>query len=161
MPSRGYKSVEVCQAYLLLSLWTLGPEKTFEQDRTWLMLGMAIRMATDLNLHRKSIVSGLDTREGKERDLEIINRERCWLHCFVLDRSISAQMGKPYTLREDYIIRNASDWHQQRFSLATDRALAAYVVLQQIMSRAIDSIYSSTTTVSGLREDCDCELLHE
>jgi hypothetical protein len=27
------------------------------------------------------------------------------------------------------------------------------------MSRAIDSIYSSTTTVSGLREDCDCELL--
>lgn len=43
VPSRGYKSVEVCQAYLLLSVWTLGPEKTFEQDRTWLMLGMAIR----------------------------------------------------------------------------------------------------------------------
>jgi hypothetical protein len=31
--------VEVVQAYLLLSLWTLGPEKTFEQDRTWMMLG--------------------------------------------------------------------------------------------------------------------------
>jgi hypothetical protein len=43
VPSRGYKSVEVVQAYLLLSMWTLGPEKTFEQDRTWLMLGMAIR----------------------------------------------------------------------------------------------------------------------
>lgn len=28
VPSRGYKSVEVVQAYLLLSLWTLGPEKT-------------------------------------------------------------------------------------------------------------------------------------
>jgi hypothetical protein len=28
VPSRGYKSVEVCQAYLLLSVWTLGPEKT-------------------------------------------------------------------------------------------------------------------------------------
>lgn len=39
VPSRGYKSVEVVQAYLLLSLWTLGPEKTFEQDRTWMMLG--------------------------------------------------------------------------------------------------------------------------
>jgi len=63
--------VEVCQAYLLLSMWTLGPEKTFEQDRTWLMLGMAIRMATDLNLHRKSVMSGLDTREGRERDLEV------------------------------------------------------------------------------------------
>lgn len=43
VPARGYKSVEVCQAYLLLSVWTLGPEKTFEQDRTWLMLGMSIR----------------------------------------------------------------------------------------------------------------------
>lgn len=63
--------MEVCQAYLLLSMWTLGPEKTFEQDRTWLMLGMAIRMATDLNLHRKSIMSGLDTKEGRERDLEV------------------------------------------------------------------------------------------
>jgi len=67
-------------------------------------------------------------------------------------------MGKPYTLREDYIIRNACEasWHLQRFSLPTDRALAAYAVLQQIMSRAIDSIYSSTQTVSGLRNDCDC-----
>jgi hypothetical protein len=145
----------------------------FEQDRTWLMLGMAIRMATDLNLHRKSMVSGLDTEEGRARDLEvghrqtqserytdgkIINRERTWLLCFILDRSISAQMGKPYTLREDYIIRNACEasWHLQRFSLPTDRALAAYAVLQQIMSRAIDSIYSSTQTVSGLRNDCDC-----
>lgn len=161
VPSRGYKSVEVCQAYLLLAMWTLGPEKTFEQDRTWLMLGMAIRMATDLNLHRKSVASGLDTREGRERDLEIINRERCWLMCFVLDRSVSAQMGKPYTLREDYIIRHANEdsWHKQRFSLLSDAGLAAYVVLQQIMSRAIDSIYSSTTTVSGLREDCDYMLI--
>ena len=67
-------------------------------------------------------------------------------------------MGKPYTLREDYIIRNACEasWHLQRFSLPTDRALAAYAVLQQIMSRAIDSIYSSTQTISGLRNDCDC-----
>ena len=35
------------------------------------MLGMAIRMATDLNLHRKSMVSGLDTEEGRARDLEV------------------------------------------------------------------------------------------
>ena len=68
-------------------------------------------------------------------------------------------MGKPYTLREDFIVRNACEasWHQQRFSLPSDRPLSAYVVLQQIMSRAIDSIYSSTTTVSGLRQDCDCK----
>jgi hypothetical protein len=38
------------------------------------MLGMAIRMATDLNLHRKSMVSGLDTEEGRARDLEVSAR---------------------------------------------------------------------------------------
>jgi hypothetical protein len=119
-----------------------------------------LSMATDLNLHRKSQMSNFDTDEGRARDLEILNRERCWLHCFILDRSLSAQMGKPYSLREDYIIRNACEasWPEQRFTLPSDKALAAYVVLQQIMSRAIDSIYSSTTTVSGLRQDCDCEL---
>ena len=45
--------------------------RRFEQDRTWMMLGMAIRMATDLNLHRKSMASGLDTEEGRARDLEV------------------------------------------------------------------------------------------
>lgn len=35
------------------------------------MLGMAIRMATDLNLHRKSVMSGMDTDEGRARDLEV------------------------------------------------------------------------------------------
>jgi hypothetical protein len=100
---------------------------------------------------------------GVELNVQIINRERCWLHCFILDRSISAQMGKPYTIKEDYIIRKAaeSSWHQQKFSLPSDHAMAAYSVLQQIMSRAIDSIYSSTGTVSGLRQDADCEYTTE
>lgn len=67
-------------------MWTLGPEKTFEQDRTWLMLGMAIRMATDLNLHRKSQMAGIDTREGRERDLEV--------------RKISAELTLDYQPRK-------------------------------------------------------------
>jgi hypothetical protein len=115
-------------------------------------------MATDLNLHRKSVTSSIDTEEGHIRDREILNRERCWLHCFVLDRSLSVQMGKPYSIREDYIIRNSCEasWLNQRFSLPSDTALAAFVNLQQIMSRAIDHIYSSTSTASGLRPDCDC-----
>lgn len=40
-----------------------------------MMLGMAIRMATDLNLHRKSMASGLDTEEGRARDLEVRHTE--------------------------------------------------------------------------------------
>lgn len=40
---------------------------------------MGIRVATDLNLHRKSQLSGKDSEEAKARDREIINRERTWL----------------------------------------------------------------------------------
>lgn len=43
MPAQGYKSVEIVQAYLLNTLWGCGPVERYEQDRTWMLLGMAIR----------------------------------------------------------------------------------------------------------------------
>jgi hypothetical protein len=42
-PARGYKSIEIVQAYLLIVAWTLGPEERWEQDLSYLLLGMAIR----------------------------------------------------------------------------------------------------------------------
>jgi hypothetical protein len=53
------------------------------------MLGMAIRMATDLNLHRKSMVSGLDTEEGRARDLEVSLRVE--LYMMLITRSSIAR----------------------------------------------------------------------
>lgn len=61
------------------------------------------RMATDLNLHRKTAVTSQDTPEGRARDKEVHNRERTWLLCFALDRSTSAQMGKPHSIREEWV----------------------------------------------------------
>jgi hypothetical protein len=101
VPASGYKSVEIVQAYLLLSLWGCGAVERYEQDKTWLLLGMAIRMATDLNLHRKTAVPTQDTPEGRARDREVHNREKTWLICFCLDRSLSAQMGKPHSIKEE------------------------------------------------------------
>ena len=43
VPEKGYKSVEIVQAYLLLTLWGSGPVERYEQDKTWLLLGMGIR----------------------------------------------------------------------------------------------------------------------
>ena len=60
-------------------------------------------MATDLNLHRKTAVTSQDTPEGRARDKEVHNRERTWLLCFALDRSASAQMGKPHSIREEWV----------------------------------------------------------
>lgn len=60
-------------------------------------------MATDLNLHRKTAVTSQDTPECRARDKEVHNRERTWLLCFALDRSASAQMGKPHSIREEWV----------------------------------------------------------
>ena len=60
-------------------------------------------MATDLNLHRRSTGASPDTPEGRARDREVRNRERTWIICFCLDRSFSAQMGKPYSIKEEYV----------------------------------------------------------
>ncbi|CAE7147292.1 unnamed protein product, partial [Rhizoctonia solani] len=73
----GWKSVELVQAYILMSIYPV-PARRWEEDRTWLYLGLAIRMATDLNLHLPW--QGKATGEAHER--EILNRTRTWLICF-------------------------------------------------------------------------------
>ncbi|TBU50302.1 fungal-specific transcription factor domain-containing protein [Dichomitus squalens] len=155
VPARGYKSVEIVQAYLINVLWGCGPVQRYEQDQTWMLLGMAIRMATDLNLHRRSAAASPDTAEGRARDREVRNRERTWIICFCLDRSFSAQMGKPYSIKEDYMIRNALQWARSPGSISSDSALAGYADLQRILTRSLDLLYSGTANSSGLQTDCD------
>ena len=41
----GNKNVEMCQAYLLLSLYPI-PARKWEDQRTWLYLGLAVRFLT-------------------------------------------------------------------------------------------------------------------
>ncbi|KAA1469252.1 hypothetical protein DENSPDRAFT_834825 [Dentipellis sp. KUC8613] len=160
VPAQGYKSVEIVQAYLLMTLWGCGPVERYEQDKTWLILGLAIRMATDLNLHRKTATISLPTEEGKARDREVHNRERTWLLCYALDRSASAQMGKPSSVREDHIIRNAVNWARTSpLASIGDWGIVCYVELQRILSRGIDLLYSDTNTSSGLLIDCDYLLI--
>lgn len=38
----GWKSVEICQAYILLAGYPVPPRR-WEEDRSWLYLGLAIR----------------------------------------------------------------------------------------------------------------------
>ncbi|KAI5122222.1 hypothetical protein M0805_002711 [Coniferiporia weirii] len=159
VPEQGYKSVEIVQAYLLLALWGCGPVERFEQDKTWLLLGMGIRMATDLNLHRKTATLGQNTPEGRARDIEVHNRERTWLICYILDRSMSAQMGKPHSIKEDFIIQNTTLFWTKPISRKGDGGIAAYAELQRVLSRSLDLLHSSTTSASGLQTNCDYYLV--
>ncbi|TRM59205.1 fungal-specific transcription factor domain-containing protein [Schizophyllum amplum] len=160
VPAKGYKSVEIVQAYLLLSLWGSGAVERYEQDKTWLLLGMAIRMATDLNLHRKTAVNSEDTQEGRARDYEVHNRERTWIMCFCLDRSFSASWGsRTQSRRSANIVRNVTSWCRSSIANVGDGALAGYAELQRLMSRSLDFLYSATDSRSGLQVDLDYMLV--
>ena len=92
----GWKSVELSQAYILMSLYGV-PARRWEEDRNWLYTGLAIRIATDLNLH---VVSNVKPKTEKQ-EREMVNQTRVWLLCFNLDRSTASQFGKPSTIKED------------------------------------------------------------
>ncbi|GAA5974497.1 hypothetical protein JCM11641_002056 [Rhodosporidiobolus odoratus] len=160
--TKGYKSTEICQGFLLLCNWNQ-PSERFEEERTYQFSGIAIRMATDLNLHRKTIAQlppdiAQETRALYER--ELLNRERTWLYCFICDRSVSTQMGKPYSIsKEDFLIRNASTWHRHPNAQPSDSGLSAMVEMQRIVGRVIDVLYSDTRSVSGLNAHLDYPML--
>jgi len=43
VPVKWYKHLEIAQVYLFLTLWGCGAVERYEYDKTWLLLGMAIR----------------------------------------------------------------------------------------------------------------------
>ncbi|KAH9850967.1 fungal-specific transcription factor domain-containing protein [Lenzites betulinus] len=147
----GWKSVELAQAYLLMSLYGV-PARRWEEDRNWLYTGLAIRIATDLNLH---VVSNVKPKtESQER--ELVNQQRVWLLCFNLDRSTATQFGKPATIKEDYTIRNSVDWYKRsrmnhKFNIGT----SAYAQMLRIMSHFHEEIYSDPDKPTGLNQNLD------
>jgi hypothetical protein len=95
----GWKSVELCQAYILMSIYAVASRR-WEEDRSWLYTGLAIRIATDLNLHHHvTVPAGKALNEMQER--EMLNKRRVWMICYNLDRSTATQFGKPSTIKED------------------------------------------------------------
>jgi hypothetical protein len=50
----GWKSVELCQAYILTSIYAV-PARRWEEDRSWLYTGLAIRCA---NLPQRAVYIG-------------------------------------------------------------------------------------------------------
>jgi hypothetical protein len=85
MIERGFKSVEIVQAYMLLAYYNT-PTERFEDDRTWTYIGLAIRMAVELNLWRNpKQPPDLDEEGLASFAMETANRERTWYQIFIMD----------------------------------------------------------------------------
>ncbi|KAG2108840.1 hypothetical protein BD769DRAFT_1392651 [Suillus cothurnatus] len=61
----GWKSVELCQAYILMTIYAV-PARRREEDKSWLYTGLAARSATDLNLHQVPTTQPQTERQEQE-----------------------------------------------------------------------------------------------
>ncbi|OCH85825.1 hypothetical protein OBBRIDRAFT_282612 [Obba rivulosa] len=85
-----------CQALLLLAYREVG---IGAMAQAWLYVGMAIRMAQDLGMHKRA-----ETWRSIGRDLftpaELQERRRIWYGCVVMDKYVSAYIGRPVAIFE-------------------------------------------------------------
>ncbi|TFK40290.1 hypothetical protein BDQ12DRAFT_680666 [Crucibulum laeve] len=153
----GAKNVEMCQAYILLSLYPV-PARKWEDQRSWLYLGLAIRAATDLNLHLPTTAKPLNENHARE----MLNRTRVWLNCFNLDRSTGSQYGKPPIISSaDYMANHSLEWWKSSpYNMKNfDIHIAAYNSELKVMGRFIGKIYSDPEHPTGLNKEVDFEAL--
>jgi hypothetical protein len=117
-------------------------------------------MATDLNLHVKSTTKILN--EHHER--ELLNRTRTWLNLYNLDRSTSAQLGRPASIRPDPIIRSCKEqgrrpawWKSSPVNDPFDLHLCAYTdLMSSVTAEFQERVYwNPETETTGLRTDLD------
>lgn len=99
--SRAYASprVSTCQALLLMGYREVG---IGAMAQAWLYIGMAIRMAQDLGLHKRA---DRWTRDGSLlfSKIELQERRRIWAACIVMDKYVSTYIGRPVAIDErDY-----------------------------------------------------------
>ncbi|GAA5871491.1 hypothetical protein JCM1840_002908 [Sporobolomyces johnsonii] len=161
--SDGERSVEAVQACCILTVWTYPPKgegdaagREERPKRAWLYFGMAVRMGLELNLFRPPAFVDAHLskpgnasksnpwinlpKDGPEAvtDQEVwdaLNRERTWLMVFVIDRNMSAVMGRPYQIQEAKPL--LLPLHPA--CLPFDLGVIAHVELQTIMGQVMDT----------------------
>ncbi|KAG0209654.1 hypothetical protein BGX28_010170 [Mortierella sp. GBA30] len=148
------------QALLLMTIYRFTSAKS--GGRVWVMLGMAIRMAQDMGMHRNSARWHLPP-------LETELRKRLWWACYVMDRWVSSCMGRPLAIDDidcdiDYPSAVEQDWadpdgkagspdddsektkEESSFAL---RYFIENIKLAQIIGQILQRVYSATTRSHG------------
>lgn len=85
-----------CQALLLLGYREVG---IGAMAQAWVYIGMAVRMAQDLGMHRSAdnwARAGLGGRLFSEWELQ--ERKRIWYSCIVMDKYVSTYIGRPVAI---------------------------------------------------------------
>ncbi|KAF7329166.1 hypothetical protein MKEN_00177200 [Mycena kentingensis (nom. inval.)] len=154
----GWKSVEICQAYILMSIYGV-PTQKWDEDRGWVYAGLAIRLAMDLDLHEVAARADGDGDDAEQR--ERLNRSRVWVVCFVLDRSLAIQSGKPATIKDDFILRHGGDdWYKMSpLRGPHDLYLTCHASLLRLVTSFREDVFSDPLSPTGLNRRIDIRAL--
>ncbi|KAH9474654.1 Nitrogen assimilation transcription factor nit-4 [Psilocybe cubensis] len=159
MMDRTYASSRpsTCQALLLMGYREIG---IGAMAQAWTYIGMAIRMAQDLGMHRSA--------DGWERvglggrlfsEWELNERKRIWFGCVIMDKYVSTYIGRPLMIFEwdfDTPLPNDEDPEEfEEWSLESARGertpplparsiscFNASAMLSGILSNIVQSIYA-------------------
>ncbi|KAI9816481.1 MAG: hypothetical protein M1827_001613 [Pycnora praestabilis] len=96
-------NITILTVYLILGLHEFG---TCQGGRSWMLGGMAIRMAYALQLHRDLDHDPLGRKNGSKAELSFTDREirrRVMWACFLMDRFNSSGTERPTFINEQYI----------------------------------------------------------
>ncbi|GAA5835100.1 hypothetical protein JCM9279_007200 [Rhodotorula babjevae] len=131
---------------LLIYSFSMELEKGTAASKTWNVLGLAIRMAQDLGLHRKL---GSERKEQSEADHTELRR-RVWGGCLIADRWIAAIYGQPMMidladcdtmLPSVFDIRPNLEFDSERRPYLFNSALISLSIL---LGRILKAVYSPT-----------------
>ncbi|KAJ4133431.1 hypothetical protein NW768_005016 [Fusarium equiseti] len=149
----GSTTVGAVEALLILAEWApqsleedlmIGCGK--EDQGSWMLVGVAIRLAYLQNLEQTGLTQG---DEGATKDL---SRKRiAWAACYMSDRQVSIRLGKGFWSRgpgPSVNLRAADFPYLQTQTLGTDNLallFQAHLEITQLFSNAHDILYSSTS----------------
>ncbi|KAI7902086.1 fungal-specific transcription factor domain-containing protein [Cokeromyces recurvatus] len=87
-------TISTVQALMIMSMF-IGYDKNVDEETShWFISGTAIRLAQDLGLHR-------DCSKWKIPQYEIELRRRIWYGCYLMDRLVAAELGRPISIIDD------------------------------------------------------------
>nr|CDI51326.1 protein prib [Melanopsichium pennsylvanicum 4] len=137
--SRNVKSVEVVKGLIVWPMWAhLTP--LMAEDRAWLLIGTAARMAKELDLAMRDDAPQEDeTARRHARD-----RSRTWALAAIMERSFSSFSGQRPNTTLDVDWGTLNDWLKSPVSLDGDIQVVAFLHLRRIEEITRTRIFSQS-----------------
>ncbi|TKY90606.1 hypothetical protein EX895_000604 [Sporisorium graminicola] len=148
--SRNVKSVEVVKGLIVWPMWAhLTP--LMAEDRAWLLIGTAARMAKELDLAWRD-----DTpQEDEMARRHARDRSRTWALAAIMERSFSSFSGQRPNTTLDVDWGTLNDWLKSPISLDNDIEIVAFLHLRRIeevmRTRIFSQSYYEVGSIESIR----------